>query len=363
MKCRFISTYDELKRISPAWDALVTKSEYTSFFSTSGFTRAWWRAYENSRDMHVAVVEDNAGIPRLIAPFQAEKKNPHRWESVGTNLITYNPFIMQPGDHEALRHLFGWLKHQSGWHKLVLRTTGEATLRRFFDLPYSASLSKVQRLHCWLRLRSFFVEQDVRRDHPYISQSTLNRMSNLLQTKSYRHGLNILRRKGIPGYQTTMDMTEIKRYFDRFCELHVAEWQSRGKTSQLANPETRNFYCYLFDEMAAYQTLRLGMLTVDDKPVAFSIGAKWNNRIDSWVTCFDLDYARAGPGKLLRGHLIQNSIAEGVSEFDLGRGLQPHKMEYTHDLRETVIMSIHRSPIHAFATKLKARTATQKAAL
>ncbi len=363
MKCRFISTYEELKRISPAWDALVTKSEYTSFFSTSGFTRAWWRAYENSRDMHVAVVEDNAGIPRLIAPFQAEKKNPHRWESVGTNLISYNPLIMQPGDHEGLRHLFGWLKHQSGWHRLVLRTTGEATLPRFFHLPYSASLSKMQKLYRWLRLRSFFVEQDVRRDHPYISQSGLKEMSNLLRKKSYRHSLNVLKREGVPRYQTIKDLAEIKRYFDRFCELHIVEWQSRGKTSQLANPETRNFYCYLFEEMVEYQTLRFEMLTLDDKPIAFLLTAKWKDRIDAWVPCFDLLYARGSPGRLLEAYMVPTLIAEGVFEFDLGRGLQPIKMEYTPDLRETVILSIHRSPIHAFATKLKARTVTQKAAL
>ena len=363
MRGRFIRSYDELKEISPAWDALVAKSEYTAFFSTSGFTRAWWRAYENTRNMHVAVIEDNAGMLRVIAPFQAEKKNPQRWELAGTNLINYNPFIMQAGDHEGLRSLFAWLKHQSGWNKLVLRTTGEATISRFFNLHYSSSLSKAQKLNRWLRLRSLFVEQDARRDHPYISQGTLNTMDNLLRKKSYRYGLNILRREGTPLYETTMDKIQMKRHFECFCKIHVEEWQSRGRVSQLSQPETRNFYFYLFDEIESYRTLRLDMLSVNQKPIAFSIVSKWNNRIDAWITCFDLAYARVGPGRMLRYHQIKSSIEEGISEFDLGRGLQQHKNEYTSDFRENVILSIHRSPIHALKTRLKSPAGRQKAAV
>jgi CelD/BcsL family acetyltransferase involved in cellulose biosynthesis len=363
MKGRFIGSYDELRRISPDWDALVARSEYTSFFSTSGFTKAWWRAYENSRDMHVALIEDDSGELRVIAPFQAEKKDPLRWELVGTNLINYNPLIMQSGDYEGLGFLFDWLKRQPGWNKLVLRTTGKATPSNYFERNYSPFLSKMQKLNRWFRLGSFFVEQDARRDHPYISQESLNKMGNLLHQKSYRHGLNILKREGTPVYQTTMDISAIKAHFDRFCELHISEWQSRGRVSQLANPETRSFYSNLLDEMKPYETLCLGILSINEKPIAFTIGARWNNRLDSWITCFDLAYSRVGPGKLLRGHLIQSSIAEGLSEFDLGRGLQQHKKEYTADLRETVILSIHRSPIHAFATKVRARSTPRKTAL
>jgi CelD/BcsL family acetyltransferase involved in cellulose biosynthesis len=357
MKGRFVRTYEELKQISPAWDALVEKSEYTAFFSTSGFTRAWWRAYEQSRNMHVALIQDDAGMPRLIAPFQAEKKNPNRWESVGTNLINYNPVIMQAGDKEALRFLFLWLKRQPNWKKLVLRTTGKATLSHFFDQNYSSSLNKLQKLHRWLRLNDFFVELELRKDQPYISQAKLKTMNDLVRKKSYRYGWNILQREGTAAYQSTTDKAEIKRYFDSLCSIHIKEWESRGRISQLSDPETRNFYSNLFDEIGTYQTLRLDMLTVNQKPIAFSIVSKWSNRIDAWITCFDIAYARVGPGRMLRYHQLTNSIDEGITEFDLGRGVQRHKREYTSDFRENVILAIHRSPLHAFTSRLRARKA------
>ena len=353
MECQFINSYEELKEFSSAWDCLVAKSECTSFFSTAGFTRAWWRAYEKTRDMHIAIVKDSSGNLRLIAPFQSEKNNPSRWESVGTNLITYNPFIIQPDDHEALTYFFDWLKHQSGWKKLVLRTSGKATLLRFFQLPYTASLNKFQKLHCWMRLGSFFVELEVRRDHPYLSRAALEEMSDVLQKKSYRYKFNVLSRKGVPAYRTTTDAVEIKNNFNHFCDLHITEWLARGRKSQLVNAETRNFYRYVIDELSAYQILRLDMFTVDDKPIAYSLGAKWNNSVDSWVLCFDLEYERLSPGRLLRCNVIQNLINEGITEYDLGRGLQSHKLEYDCDFHETVIISIHPSPIQAFVTKLK----------
>ncbi|HSE40560.1 MAG TPA: GNAT family N-acetyltransferase [Acidobacteriota bacterium] len=358
MNGRFISTYNELKEISADWDAFIEKSEFTSFFSTSGFTRAWWRAYENSRNMHVVIVTDENGELRLIAPFQAEKRNPERWELVGTHLINYNPLLMKTGDKDALDYFFVWLKQQSGWEKLVFRVLANATISKVLLIDFDASS-----FARWLRLGSFFVEHEARRDHPYISKTALKNFINLLHEKSYRHGLNILKREGTPDFQMTMDIEEFRKYFDRFCELHIAEWGSRGRNSQLSDPETRNFYSYLIDEMVDYKTLRLGVLKINDKPIAFSMGAKWNDRIDSWITCFDIEHARVGPGKLLRGYLIQNSIEEGASEFDLGRGLQPHKLEFTPDLRETVIFSIYRSPIHALATKLKALRKVQQAAL
>jgi CelD/BcsL family acetyltransferase involved in cellulose biosynthesis len=361
MECQFINSYDELREFSSAWDDLVAKSECSSFFSTAGFTRAWWRAYQKSRDMHIAVVKDSSNNLRLIAPFQSEKNNPLRWESVGTNLITYNPFIIQKDDHEALTCFFDWLKHQPRWKKLVLRTSGDATFPRFFQLPYTASLNKFQKLHCWLRLGSFFIELEVRRDHPYLSREALEDMSDVLQKKSYRYKFNVLSRKGVPAYRTITDAAEIKNNFDHFCELHITEWLARGRKSQLVNPETRNFYRYVIDELSAYQVLRLDMFTVDDKPIAYSLGSKWNNVLDSWVLCFDLEYERLSPGRLLRCNVIQSLINEGVDEYDLGRGLQSHKLEYECDFHETVIISIHRSPIQAFVSKVKKRVARSAA--
>jgi CelD/BcsL family acetyltransferase involved in cellulose biosynthesis len=361
MECQFINSYEELKEFSSAWDELVTRSECTSFFSTSGFTRAWWRAYEKSRDMHVAVVKDDNGTPRLIAPFQSEKNNPSRWESVGTNLITYNPFIIQSGDVDALDCFFDWMKHQRGWKKLVLRTSGNATLRRFFQLPYTASLNRFQKLYCWLRLKSFFVELEVRRDHPYLSRASLDQMTRVLQKKSYKWKINVLSRQGVPTYRTTTDTAEIRAHFDHFCEMHITEWLARGRYSQLANPETRNFYRYVIEELAAYQVLRLDMFNLDDKPIAYALAAKWNKSLASWIVCFDLEHERTSPGKLLQSNIIQSLINEDVSEFDFGRGLQSHKMEYPCELRETVIISIHPSPIQAFVTKLKRQVARRAA--
>jgi CelD/BcsL family acetyltransferase involved in cellulose biosynthesis len=354
-----VSTYEELQEISPRWDELVASSENTSFFSTAGFTRAWWRAYQQSRNMHVAIVEENDGSFRLIAPFQAEKTNPTRWESVGTNLITYNPFIVRRDDHEALQIFLKWLHDQPGWSKIVLRTSGDATLSRFLR-PSSVGASSFRKWIPWLKLNSFLIEQTVRKDHPYISQSSLSSMTNLLKKRNFRYSMNVLKREGVPGYKITMDMPEIKKHFPHLCELHIAEWGSRGRKSQFTDPETRNFYMYLCDEMASYGTLGLEILTVGDKTAAMGIHSKWKNRIESWITCFNLNFADAGPGRLLLGHLIQAAISDGITEVDLGRGLQRHKLEYTQDFRETVILVIHRSPVHAFITKLKARTPSQK---
>jgi CelD/BcsL family acetyltransferase involved in cellulose biosynthesis len=361
MDCQFINSYEELKEFSSAWDSLVAKSECTSFFSTAGFTRAWWRAYAKARDMHIAVVKDSTGTVRLIAPFQSERNNPSRWESVGTNLITYNPFIVQHDDQEALTFFFDWLKLQPSWKKLVLRTSGESTLPRFFELPYSASLNKVQKLHCWLRLGSFFVELEMRPDHPYVSRATLEQMTKILQKKSYKWKINILSRQGIPSYQTTTDPAEIQRHFDHFCELHITEWLARSRKSQLVNPETRNFYRYVIEELAAYQVLRLDMFNLDDKPIAYALAAKWNKSLVSWIVCFDLEHERSSPGKLLQSNVIQSLINEDVSEFDFGRGLQSHKLEYPCEIRDTVIISIHRSPIQAFVSKVKKRVARSAA--
>ncbi|HEY7161114.1 MAG TPA: GNAT family N-acetyltransferase [Acidobacteriota bacterium] len=363
MECQFINSYEELKEFSSAWDDLVRKSECTSFFSTAGFTRAWWRAYANSRDMHIAVVKDNNGSPRLIAPFQSEKSNPLRWESVGTNLINYNPFIVQRDDHEALTYFCDWLKRRSDWKKLVLRTPGNATLPRFFKLPYRASLNAFQKLHCWLRLGTFFVELDVRRDHPYVNRQSLEQMTAILQKKSYKWKINVLSRQGVPAYQTTTDPAEIQRHFDHFCELHITEWLARSRKSQLVNPETRNFYRYVIEELAAYQILRLDMFNLNDKPIAYALAAKWNNCLASWIVCFDLEHERSSPGKLLQSNVIQSLINEDISEFDFGRGLQSHKLEYPCEVRDTVIISIHPSPIDAFVTKLKRHTIARRAAI
>jgi len=305
--------------------------------------------------MHIAVIEDEAGTLRLIAPFQSERKNPLRWEGVGTNLINYNPILIRPHDGDSLRQLFAWLKHQLGWNRLVLRTSATSTLSRLFRLTYTASLNHIQKVRRWANLGSLFIEQDSQPNHPVISGEALRKLGDLPHHDSHHRSLRRLKPYGAPGHVTVTHADDAERYFDHLCKLHIAEWASRGRTSHLADPETRQFSLLFLYELASYQMLRMDVLTVDGRPIAFQVGAWWKELLEGWMVCFDIDYAKVSPGRLLFSYMIPSLLADGITELDLGRGMQDYKLQYNPEIRETVTMNIHRSPLHAVSYKLQKR--------
>ncbi len=346
--CRFVHNYNELAQLAVAWDNLVYQSDFPDIFATAGFARAWWRAYGQSRNMNLVVVEDGAGTPRLIAPFQAKKDTPKNWELIGRPRGDYNNLIMAAGDQESLNCLFGWLKCQPDWEMLTLRRIpGQSTVLHFFEHPYDATLSKLEKLQYWLKISSWLVYQEARHEHPICSGTAYQQMHDVLQREHHRRKTKWFKTQGDFAYQVITDLAAIKAYLPQFFELHIREWRKKPKASFLSDPINRDFYNYIVDEMASYDALRFDLITLNGVLIAAHFGFNWAGRLYYWLACFDSNYAKGSPGRLLLGNIIHSALQLDLKELDMLFGMETYKQDFRSEIRETGAITIYRSPLHA----------------
>src|SRR5690348_3563378 len=118
LQCRLIDDPNAMPELAGRWDSLVRRSEFVDVFSTSGFARAWWKAFGPSRLLRLLVVEQADATPRLIAPCYADASAPGAWKLIGDFRADYTNFVFAAGDHESLSALFSWLQRRRDWQTL-----------------------------------------------------------------------------------------------------------------------------------------------------------------------------------------------------------------------------------------------------
>lgn len=358
LSCRLVQNYDDFVRIGPVWDQLVQNSDFPDIFSTAGFARAWWRAYGENRNMNVVIVEDAHGTARLIAPFQARKETSANWELIGRPRGDYTNLIMEAGDYQSMDSLFGWLKEHTNWQVVTLRRIpGTSSLLNFFKKPYDATLTKFQKLHHWLSLGSWMVLQEPRHEHPICGGIEFQKMHDVLQHTHHRRKTNWFKTQGEFQYKVVTDPAEIKLCLAQFFELHIKEWGKKSK-SFLCEQENRDFYFYIVDEMASYNALRFDRITLNDQMIAGHLGFHWAGRLYYWLACFDSDYAKGSPGRLLLENIIHSALQLGLKELDMLFGMEEYKQQFRSDIRKTGAITIYRSPL--VAARLRKPTFTPR---
>jgi CelD/BcsL family acetyltransferase involved in cellulose biosynthesis len=74
-------------------------------------------------------------------------------------------------------------------------------------------------------------------------------------------------------------------------------------------------------------------LSVGDDAIAAAYCFVYGGVAYFYQTAYDPQWARYGPGAAILAHAIKCAIEEGAREFDLLRGSEPYKLQWTHESR------------------------------
>src|SRR5262249_55485215 len=103
LACRLTSDPRHIDFLAEDWDRLVQLSEFPDIYATSGFAKAWWRAFGKGRALRLAYVVDACAGTRLVAPFYADEPAPHRWKLIGSFRADYNNLVFAKDDFCSFR--------------------------------------------------------------------------------------------------------------------------------------------------------------------------------------------------------------------------------------------------------------------
>jgi CelD/BcsL family acetyltransferase involved in cellulose biosynthesis len=145
-----------------------------------------------------------------------------------------------------------------------------------------------------------------------------------------------LRRLGALEFEVIAEPAPAGQHFEDCLRLETAGWKGRAGTAMLSLPAKAGFYRALVARLAAAGVLRLALLKLDARLLAFNLAVVRGEALASLKIGFDesAEWRRFGPGQLLQLRLLRWAHARGLAELDLLGGEDATKAAWTPCFRE-----------------------------
>lgn len=114
--------------------------------------------------------------------------------------------------------------------------------------------------------------------------------------------------------------------WDALVGLHRIRWTHLGhRDGVLGDPAVLAFHAAAVPQLAEAGLLRFYVLHIGGRLAAVYYTLTTPGRLLFYLSGFDEAFARASPGTLLMGAIIEQAMAEGVRELDFLRGGERYK--------------------------------------
>jgi CelD/BcsL family acetyltransferase involved in cellulose biosynthesis len=319
----------EFEALKDSWNQILQRSKDNSVFSTWEWLRCWWKHFGEDRAFRTLVAQDDGEICGF-APLMLSKYSflgfgkLRKVEFAGCPQSDYSSFILLRRENECLRLFLEHVVRSCDWDILEL-----------VDVPANS--------HSGMALGSLESTKNSKMRTrtstlcPYMTlpDSLENYVDHLSRNmrKNLRKRMQKLREDYKVEMRTQRDFDSVDNAMKAFFSLHQKRWSSKGKPGVFASETVRDFHIDVaraFDEKG---WLALYFLCVNDKPVAAIYSFDYDGKKYGYLTGFDPDFESYGVGNLLKMHVVGESIRKGFREYDLARGFESYKADWSTGVR------------------------------
>jgi CelD/BcsL family acetyltransferase involved in cellulose biosynthesis len=293
----------DFRSVATEWDALAERSG--SIFSTELWARLWWEHFGDDRELLLHAARTDDGSLATVLPLYAWRQRLPRLlrfvgHGPGDELGPVYPRGAQGAAASALCSALDGLE----WDVFL----GE-------QLPGDEAWPTLLDGSSWRREASPSLTLPATWDE-YLGDRSANFREQLRRREAglARDGAVVVR----PADAETLD-----RDLDTLFELHRARWGSTP-TDFGDSPFQRE----LARESLGRGWLRLWLLEVGERPIAAWHGFHVGGVCSYYQAGRDPTFERHSVGFLLMAHSIRSAIAEGASEYRLGRGDEAFKSRF-----------------------------------
>jgi len=333
MKIEIIESYEGQEQLHKEWDELEARGNVPGVFLTWDWQSIWWHHFGAGAALRLALMRDEAGKLRAIAPLYIFTGSPSDNDTNrapgsnggqrimriggGVDVSDYLDILSAPEDAPTAWHtLGGWLKqHAAEWDILDLHSIPQ----------HSATRS----LACdWAKAAGYQYSEQVDEVCPVIDLPTDRNFATYLASlgKKQRHELRRKLRRfeaQFPDYKYyTTDCAECKDGLNDFYALHRA---SAGTKQQFMDDKMAQFFTDMVDALSDHSWIRLSFLEIADKRVASYLSFDYNRKIYLYNSGYDPTYRDYSVGVVLLTYFIREALESGHTRFDFLRGSEPYK--------------------------------------
>jgi len=358
-----VDTVEGFDALAPEWRRAADASVDPNIFLTFEWLRTWWRHFgEPSADarLHVVVVGDDQGIV-AAAPLYEDTTGvgPVRGATlrqIGYDAGDYGGILLLRRHDDAIDALLEHLADS------ISGRVGSAVLSRLA----SDSVS-LDRLRSGLARQPRLAVDEVVPDDsvcPFIDVSQGYDLVKPLRKNRVPQRLRRLGEKYDVAF-TYHSGPDLEQGIAWLVELHKLRWADRPGEFQglLADPASEAF---LLDAVRAIDAadagwLRLLTLTADGQPVAVRLDFDFGGRVYMLKNAIDPHFNAFGPGHITHARVLEDGMAQGMTEFDFLRGDHPYKRRWSNGERHLVTLNLSRPGLRGKVAEQRARVARRLA--
>ena len=306
----------DVESLAAAWEDLAGRSRATPF-SYPGWIVAWWRAFGTGR-LELHVVERGGRLAGVL------------------------PLGLRAGRLASPTNFhtpaFGLLAENAAAASRLAATVLERRPRRlsvgFLDAdgPGLAALRERAaadgyRSHARVQLRSPFIRLGPSPD----AYRAERRRSALADLRRRRRRLTERGRVELEEVTGGAGLTDA---LSEGFELERLGWKGSRGTAVASVPALREFYGEVASWAAARGWLRLFLLRLDGRALAFYYGLRHDRVLYLLKGGYDPVWARFSPGQLLLEDVIANGFSHRIERIELGGSEEPYKRVFSNAVRE-----------------------------
>lgn len=318
LKVEEVARAADLARFRDEWRDLVAQSGGPVFFQTYEWLTAWIDHFWKDRRLAFLFVRRDG---RLVALAPLLGDDDGRFSCPGSVVLAANDYTLRAG--------FLGAEGEVGILDTVvrhLRTTRGGVRLNFMNVLAGSPL--LEELPALARRNGFstFVREGT--TSPVVEfqgdwEAYLRSRSKHMRSELRRKTRKIEASGNVTSF-TASTPAQCERAIEDVVSIEAMSWKHAAGGSLDLQPDKQRFYRELAKSCAANGWLRLHLLHLDSRPVAYLYGFAFRNEYYAFHTAFDEAYDHLSPGVVLFSRVLQDACREGLRVFlgSMGAGFR-----------------------------------------
>lgn len=325
-----ISNFAELEEFAPTWERLWQSNPDREVFQHFNWARAWWQSFGSRFQLCVLVVYEG-GEARLVLPL-VHRRGELRFlgEPQYADMLCCHP---HPERLLALA-LETLLQSTTEWKECTLHglRPDSHLVRAWGGLPLHLRRSMQLALTHSCPTIPLGEKRDVV-------------LGSLLAGKHTRRRLQKLQKAGVVSFRHVENQTEAQEQLTHFFRSHRRRCAALAKQSYFDEPELCDMVRALVAQFNLRKEFRFGVLELNGRPLAWSLGFHSNGKYSYYQQTFDLDAEEYAPGEVLLYYLLSYAKENVEREFDFLRGDEFFKQRFATQVNPLYTLYFQRPSI------------------
>lgn len=329
LKIEVITGFEDFLSLERVWNNLLEQSQNDVVFLRHEWFKSWWIGFGKDKELFILVVKDEKEIIGLAPLMIASSRYRGMWVKQISFMENDNTpqtdFILTERKKEAVGLIIECLQaHREKWDVIYLRNIPKVSENNEI---LSNILKQNKMLFRWKDgLCSPFVQMDS--DWKTYFQSRSAKFRKVLRNK-----INRLQRLGAYTIQQFERIENNGKPLAGILEISRNSWKAKFQKDIATNRENKTFFEELSRIAADKGWLKIWLLTLGHKPLAYEYHLLYQNREYALRADFDEKYRQNHPGSVLDAHIMQNIFENNLKEYDLGGSNDLYKINWTSQVK------------------------------